>query len=114
MADLYAGPKSRSPANMGSQIAEIEVEPNPFEQLVELVRDNDELLIEFQRLRSQAAAAMRYLAKPRANSRIAGLWLERLRLRRRVVLNRWDENHRRLWALGLLDGSESQANNLGI
>ncbi len=106
MPDLYAGPKSRLPANMERPAEEKEAQTNLFERLAELVRDNDELLVEFQRVRAQAAAAMRYLAKPKANSRIAGLWLERLRVRRRAVLERWDQNHRQLWALGLLDRPE--------
>ena len=107
MTDLYTESKPRLPANMGRRPVNDEHERSPFERLVELVRENDELLIEFQRVRAQAAATIRYLARPSASSRVAGLWLERLRVRRQKVLDRWDHNHRQLWALGLLDHPET-------
>ncbi len=111
MADLYAGEKLRRPANVGGRTQEDEdeneeSESSPFDRLVQLVHENDELLVEFQLVRAQASAAMRYLARPGSSSRIAGLWLDRLRVRRQKVLDRWDQNHRQLWALGLLDRPE--------
>lgn len=106
MSGLSAGASQPAPANTGGQAKETLTDSTPFQQLVELVRANDELLEEFQRVRSQAASAIRYLAKPEANTEVASIWLEKLRARRNKVLEKWDQNHRKLWALGLLDTSD--------
>lgn len=57
-----------------------------FGRLVRLVRENERLLSELDRVRSQSRRAWAYLGEPGCNAALAMAQLERLRMRRSAVL----------------------------
>jgi hypothetical protein len=88
-------------------VLDVEVRPgqaprDDFGRLVRLVRENERLLSELDRVRGQSQRAWAYLGEPGSNPALAMAQLERLRMRRSAVLAHLRAN--RVEARALLGG----------